>query len=366
MTKAANGEGSVRSKPRADGRWEGRYHIDVGGVWQRRSVFGRTKAETARKLRDALSARDAGAHPTTAKETVSTFLDSWLVGTQSSLRPRTFVSYSQIVRDHLKPALGRIPLARLQPQQVQQLYANLLSGGRAAKTVRNVHVTLHRALAQAQRWRLVPTNVADLVDPPRLSRPEMKALSPEQARKVMVAARGDDLEALWTLALTGGLREGELLALRWPDVDLDRGSLRVVASLVRMVGQEPQIAEPKSRRSRRQVELSVAAVNALRQHRARSPSIGFVFARLDGRPLSVTTTWKRWRALLERAHVPAMPFHSARHSAATLLLSRGVHPKIVSEMLGHSTVAITLDVYSHVTPAMHREAAHVMDELLGF
>ena len=106
--------------------------------------------------------------PTPAKETVPTFLDSWLEGTRSSLRPRTFVSYSQIVRDHVKPTLGRIPLARLQPQQVQQLYAQLLSGGRAKKTVRNVHVTLHRALAQAQRWRLVPTNVADLIDPPRV------------------------------------------------------------------------------------------------------------------------------------------------------------------------------------------------------
>lgn len=364
MTKAANGEGSVRSKPRADGRWEGRYHIEVGGIWKRRSVFGRTKAETAKKLRDALSARDAGAHPVPAKETVSTFLDSWLEGTRSSVRPRTFVSYSQIVRDHLKPALGRISLARLQPQQVQQLYARLLSAGRAPKTVRNIHVTLHRALAQAQRWRLVPTNIADLVDPPRAPRREMRALTPEQARQVLDAARSDDLGALWTVALTTGLREGELLALRWPDVDLDRGSLRVVASLIRIVGQEPQLVEPKSRRSRRQVELSAAAVKALRQHRNNAPSIGFVFARPDGRPLSVTTTWKRWRALLERAKVPAMPFHSTRHSAATLLLSRGVHPKIVSEMLGHSTVAITLDVYSHVTPAMHREAANVMDDLL--
>ena len=145
--------------------------------------------------------------------------------------------------------------------------------------------------------------------------------------------------------------------------DLERESLCVVASLIRIVGQEPQLAEPKSRRSRRQVELSAGAVDALRRHRANAPSVGFVFSRPDGRALSVTTTWKRWRALLERAQVPAMPFHSARHSAASLLLTRGVHPKIVSEMLGHSTVAITLDVYSHVRPAMHREAANVMQAL---
>jgi integrase len=363
--KNGNGEGSVRSKPRADGRWEARYTAMVDGAWKRRSVFGQTKAETSRKLRAALSARDAGTPHPSAKETVGPFLDAWLAATQANVRPRTFASYSQIVRDHLAPALRSTPLSRLAPQQLQRLYARLLEQGRSPKTVANIHRVMHRALNQAQRWRLVSANVADLVDPPRQRRPEMKALSPEQARQVLEAARGDDLEALWTVALTTGLRQGELLALRWPDVDLERASLRVVASLIRLAGQEPQLAEPKSRRSRRQVELSAAAVDALRRHRTSAPSIGFVFSRPDGRPLSVTTTWKRWRRLLERAQVPVMPFHSARHSAATLLLSRGVHPKIVSEMLGHSTVAITLDVYSHVTPAMHREAARVMDELLS-
>jgi integrase len=204
----------------------------------------------------------------------------------------------------------------------------------------------------------------------------MKALTAEQARKVLDAARGDDFEALWVLALTAGLRQGELLALKWPDVDLGGGSLRVVASLVRILGHESVLAEPKSRRSRRQVELSGTAVEALRRHKAKAikdalaagrpyDKDGFVFPRNDGRPESGTRTWKRWRRLLKRAGVPHMPFHSARHSAASLLLGRGVHPKIVSEMLGHSTGAITLDVYSHVTPAMHREAAKVMDEILG-
>jgi integrase len=375
--KHANGEGSIRPKPRADGRWEGRYHVEVDGAWKRRSVFGRTKAEVAKSLREALTARDGGAVVASAKETVGSYLDAWLEGAASTIRPRTFASYAQIVRDHLKPGLGRTPLARLQPQHVQRLYQDLLSSGLSPKTVRNVHVTLHRALEQAQRWRLVPTNIADLVDAPRVRRQEMKALSPEEARSVLEAARDDDdLEALWTVALTTGLRQGELLALRWPEVELERGTLRVVASLVRLAGQEPQLAEPKSQRSRRQVELSAGAVDSLRRHRAGAieaalkvgrpyDRAGFVFRRTDERPLSVTTTWKRWRRLLEAAHVPPMPFHSARHSAATLLLGRGVHPKIVSEMLGHSTVAITLDVYSHVTPAMHREAARVMDELLG-
>jgi integrase len=375
MRKAANGEGTVRSKPRADGRWEGRYFIQVAGVWKRRSVFGRTKAEAAKKLREALTARDAGANPVPAKETMATFLDAWLKGAQSSLKPRTFVSYTQIVRDHLKPGLGRIPLARLQPQQIQSLYAELLDG-RSPKTVRNVHVALHRALQQALRWRLIPTNVADLVDPPRVIRREMQALNPEQARQVLEAARSDDLEALWMIAITAGLRQGELLALKWPEVDFEHGTLRVIASLIRLAGQEPQLAEPKSRRSRRQVELSTAAIDSLRRHRTAAiegalhagrsyDRNGFVFSRPDGRPLSATTTWKCWRRLLLRAGAPVMPFHSARHTAATLCLAAGVHPKKVSEMLGHATISITLDTYSHVIPTMHRDAARVMDELFS-
>lgn len=360
----ANGEGTIRTKPRADGRWEARYFQLVDGAWKRRSVFGRTKAEVAQRLRAALTARDNGTLPTSAKESTAHYLEAWLETLRAQVRPRTFASYNQIATDHLIPALGRTPLAKLQPQQLQRLYAALLEARKSPKTIGNIHRVMHRALVQAQRWRLVSTNVADLVDAPRYSRPEMKALTPEQVRQVLSVARGDDLEALWTVALTSGLRQGELLALKWADVDLERGSLRVVASLMRLPGREPELVEPKSRRSRRQVELSVAAVEALREHRTKHPSIGFVFSRPDGRPLSVTTTWKLWRRLIERAKVPAMPFHSARHSAASLLLSRGVHPKIVSEMLGHSTVAITLDVYSHVTPAMHREAARVMDALL--
>lgn len=158
-------------------------------------------------------------------------------------------------------------LSRLQPQQLQLLYQELLARGLSAKTVRNAHGVLHRGLEQAVRWRQLPANVADMVDPPRRQPHEIQAFSVEEARQVLRAAAADDLEALWVLAVTSGLRQGELLALRWPEVDLERGSLRVVASMVRLAGQEPMLGEPKSRRSRRQVELGEAAVEALRRHR---------------------------------------------------------------------------------------------------
>src|SRR5262249_16159886 len=156
-----------------DGRWEARYTAMVDGAWKRRSIMAKTRQEAATRLRKALSARDPGAVPVSAKETVGNFLEAWLKGAESGLRPRTFASYRQMVRDHLATNLGRLPLARLQPQHVQALREQLLGVGRSAKTVRNVHLVLHRALEKAVRWRLITVNVADLVDPPRVKRREM-------------------------------------------------------------------------------------------------------------------------------------------------------------------------------------------------
>ncbi len=363
MRKAANGRGSIRKRP--DGRWEARYTAVVDGSWKRFSVFARTHQEVSRKLAEATKARDDGVQVVSPKETVGSYLMNWLAGAEPALRPRTRDSYRQIVHSHLLPLLGAIQLSRLGPQQLQRAYRELSDRGLSTKTVSNVHGVLHKALDQAYRWRLIPSNVADLVDPPRVARHEMKALTPDEARKVLEAAAGDPLEALYRVAITAGLRQGELLALRWQAVDLVAGTLRVVATLEQRHGHEPVIAQPKTARSRRQVQLGQAAVDALRQHRQAQPGIGFVFARPDGRPLSMSIVGKAWARLNERAGVPQVRFHDLRHTAATLMLSRGVHPKIVSEMLGHATIAITLDTYSHVLPMMQREAAAAMDELLG-
>ena len=187
MSKRSNGEGSIRRRSDRGGRWEARYFIEVDGAWVRRSLFAPTKELVAQRMRAAMAARDAGTHPVPARETVGTYVDAWLAGAQPTLRPRTFAGYAQIVRDHIQPRLGRTPLARLQPHQVQRFYRDLLESGRSAKTVRNAHGVLHRALDQALRWRLVSTNVADLVDPPRITRREMTALDPDQARAVLQA-----------------------------------------------------------------------------------------------------------------------------------------------------------------------------------
>ncbi len=357
-----------------DGRWEGRFTTPDG---RRRSVFALTKDEVAKQLRDATIARDRGTLAAPSGDTMRAYLRTWLAGAQPSLRPMTFQSYESLIRTQLEPRLGRIRLTQLRPHHVQAMLADMLGEGLSTKYTRNAHGVLHRALDRAVQWHQLTVNPADGVDLPQLRRREMTALTPEQARAVLAAVESDPLRALWTLMLTTGLRQGELLALRWQDVDLDAGRLAVTANSVRLTKRardllgvtnaEPLRGEPKTQRSRRVVELPSLAVEALRRHRADSTVVsldGRVFARPDGRTLAVPRVYTRWHKLLERAGVPVVRPHDARHTTATLMLGLGVHPKLVSEMLGHATVAITLDLYSHATPAMHREAASTLDALL--
>lgn len=360
MTRRARGEGSIRS--RKDGRWEGLYWTPDG---HRRSVFGKTQSEAARKLREAVRGQEQGLEPAAATETVAGYLRGWLVGVQPALRPQTFSAYERIVRVHLIPHLGRIRLHQLRPLRLQKLYAQLLEGGLSPKTVRNVHGVLHRALEQAVRWRQLPTNVADLVDPPRQARPEMKVLEEEQVRRLLAAARGDRLEALYTLALVVGLRQGELVGLRWQDLDLRAGTLSVASSVERASG---RLAEPKTRSGRRLIKLSPTLCALLERHREETGPVhpaAFIFARSDGSPVPASTVAHRFRALTERAGVPQIRFHDCRHTAATQMLARGVSATTVSQILGHASVSITLDVYGHVIPAMQEQAAQAMDALLG-
>jgi integrase len=254
--------------------------------------------------------------------------------------------------------------------------------------VRRSHATLHRALEQAVRWRKVPTNVAGLVDAPRVAHRDMTVLTPEQARHLVAAVAGDRLEALYVVAVTAGLRQGELLALRWSDVDLDRGTLAVTASLVRIYQPrstdraqgEPrshlESTEPKTPRSRRRVELTAVALEALRrrrlawvQERVAAANVwqdrDLVFCSPTGGYLHAARLTEQFGVLLRRSDLPRIRFHDLRHTAATLMLNCGVHPKVASEMLGHATVSVTLDLYSHVTETMQRSAAEALDSVFA-
>lgn len=364
-------EGSIFK--RKDGRWCAAVSLPGN---RRRYIYGKTRQEVARKLTAALRAVQDGLPLPPERLTVARFLQDWLESARPALRPRTWERYEECVRLHIAPLLGKLALARLTPSHLQRLYSQKLEEGLSPTTVFYLHAVLHRALGQAERWGLVARNVASLVTPPRAARQEMKTLSPEEARRFLEAAQGERLYALYVLAITTGMRLGELLALRWRDVDLERGVLRVTATLQK-TRDGYLFAEPKTERSRRQVVLSPSAIEALREHRLRLleerlrlgdawEDHDLVFPNEIGRPLDRTNVSHRsFERILKRAGLPRLRFHDLRHTAATLLLGQGVHPKVVADMLGHSTISVTLDLYSHSTPAMHRQAALALEAVLA-
>jgi integrase len=250
------------------------------------------------------------------------------------------------------------------------------ASGAKPQTTRNIHAVLRRALTQGLRWGVVSRNVATLVDLPRVDRDEVRGLSPADARTVITAVAGDRIEPLVLLSLSTGLRQGEALGLRWQDVDLEAGTVRVRHSLQRMPGRGVELVEPKTPRSRRTLALPTSTANALREHRksqlqerlwagSRWQEADFVFTTSIGTPMIGSDLTRRFQALLRAAGLPPMRFHDLRHGAASLLLAQGVHPRVVMEMLGHSTITLTMNVYSHVIPDLQREAATKMEALLG-
>jgi integrase len=370
-TRRGNSEGSITK--RKDGLWEARISLDSS---KRKSFYAKTRQEAARKLAEALRARDKGVLILDERQTVSQYLTGWLDVMKATIRPRTWRRYEQYVRLHIMPILGNVALSKLTAQHVQGLYAKRLEDGSSTTTVHHLHTVLHKALDGALRLELVSRNVCDMVDAPRMRHHEMTTLSEEQARILLEAARGSRLEVLYALALSTGMRLGELLALKWRDVDLDRGTLQVRATLLR-TADGFVFAEPKSAHSRRRIALPRTAIEALHRHRAKQVegrlAVGagwedndLVVANEVGRPFEAGNVLRRgfW-PLLERAGLPKMRLHDLRHTAATLLLGRGINPKVVSEMLGHSNISITLGLYSHVTPHMQQTAADAMDAALG-
>jgi integrase len=305
------------------------------------------------------------------------YLGRWLTDSvRDTVRPTTFERYEQMVRLHIRPVLGQLKLKNLTSTHVRGLYRQKLDAGLAPRIVQYIHVTLHKALEQAIADGLVPRNATEAVKPPQVRREEMRPLTAEQVRILFGAAKGARLEALYILAVTTGLRQGELLGLKWDDVDLEASTLRVRRTLTTAKG-GPQLTAPKTKGSRRTVKLTQNAVQALRSHLERQldeidragslwRENGLIFASESGDPLdrrNVTT--HRFKPLLERAGLPQIRFHDLRHTCATLLLTKNVNPKIVSEMLGHASIAITLDTYSHVLPTMQDSAAKAMEDALS-
>jgi integrase len=331
----------------------------------------------AEQLARALSDRASGLVFDAGMLTLGEYVDKWLShSVRGSVRQRTFERYEQIARVHIKPTLGRIKLKALTPTHVRGLYREKLDEGLSPRTVQYIHTTLNKALKEAMRDGLIPRNAAYAVKAPRPANTEIKPLNPEQARAFLEVVRGDRFEALYVLAIHCGLREGELLGLKWDDLNLDAGTLSVRRTLseTKEVGRIFEL--PKNGKGR-SIKLTSGAQEALRGHLrlqldeieragARYQDQGLVFPAKAGTPMNAKNlTARSFKPLLVKAGLPrSVRLHDLRHTCATLLLGKGVHPKIVQELLGHATIAITLDTYSHVLPNMQSEAVAAMERLL--
>jgi integrase len=353
--RRGNGEGSVYR--RKDGLWVGQYKIQTQSGTKTKYIYSKTRKEASTKLARAIADRDSGYVFDSGTLTVGQYLGRWLDAIRGTVRERTWKRSEEIVRIHLVPSLRKTRLDRLSSFQLQSLYSTKLDSGLSARTVRMIHTTLHKALKQAVMWSLIPRNVTEAVSPPREQNKEIKPLNEEEVKRLLRAVRDDKLEALYVLGIHTGLRSGELLGLRWDDLDLQAGTLQVKRTVF-----NGQIEAPKTVKGRRSIKLTQTSIRALQKHQ----KVGeWVFCTKVGTPLSVHNLHNRsWKPLLRKAGLPpGTRFHDLRHTCATLLLAKGVHPKIVQEMLGHSSISITLDTYSHVLPNMQSEAVRAMEDI---
>ena len=372
---------------RKDGRWcaamSGGYK---DGKLQRKFYYGATRKEVSDKLDEGRENLKKGIAPVIGRQTLAQFLETWLTEcVKPRVRAATWISYDQQVRVHISPALGHIDLTKLTPQHIQR-YMNEKAQpvqqpgkaeplpGLSAKTIRYHRSILAMGLKQAHRWGLVAQNVATLVDPPSAKKYKLQTFDPAQAHKLLEALKGERLGALFTVALALGLRRGEALGLRWQDVDFDARTLRVCQALAR-VGREIVISEPKTASSRRILPLPETLAVSLRERRKQQleermaagdkwTDSGLVFTSRLGEPIDPRTVKRHLDRILTAAKLPHCRVHDLRHFCASLLLAQGVPLKVVSDILGHTQISITADLYTHVLPSLKQDAIGALDRML--
>jgi len=360
---------------------------------KRVTFYGKTRKEAREKLNKALVDLTEGTFVEPSQITVKQWITTWLQEyMKPHLRPTTWGNYETLVRCHIIPAIGEIPLRKLRPEHLQKLYNDLLKNGRkdgkegglSPRMVRYTHSIIHHALEQAVKNGLVVRNVSKATERPKQPKKEMATLTAEQVDALLEEAKNDRLYPALVLEFHTGLRLGELLALRWEDVDLKAGLVSVKRSLARVKNEEPGdkktkiiFQEPKTGKGIRTIPIPADVVSVLRTHKIRQteerlklgPSYnteGLVFTSATGGPIWPESFRRYWKSLLKRANLPDIRFHDARHTFATLMLELGEHPKTVQEILGHSRISQTLDTYSHVRPEMMRGAVERLADLLRY
>lgn len=373
--RRANGEGSVSK--RQDGRWMGMLDLGwIDGKRVRRTVYGRTRAEVLDKLRQLRRSQEAGVDLAAPPRTLGRWLSEWLTEVKATdgTRPSTLDRYRQVVDVHLVPGLGALRIDKVSARDVHRFLVGLRET-RSAGTVAKVHAVLRAALSDAVRFDLVARNVAKSVKVPATAAAERRVPTPEQITALFTAAQGDRYAEVLVLAVSLGLRRGELLGLRWSDVDLDNRFL-VVRTTIQRSGGELRVTEPKTRRSARRIQLPIVAVRALERQRIRQArerlaagpawhDDGWVFASTIGTPVEPRNLNRRFTELRTEAGLDWLHLHDLRHACGTYLIAHGVDLRTVMEILGHSTIRLTMDTYAHVLDRQLSDAADAMDRALG-
>ncbi len=371
--RRGRGEGSIFR--REDGTWCASITLGVlNGKRRRKDVYGKTRKEVVEKLQALQRAHAAGM--TFSKLTVKAFLEEWLEQTvKRKNRVRTYDKYAQDIEHHLVPALGHHQLAKLTPSHVQALLNQLEDAGLSHRSIRNVRAVLRCALNQALRFGYVTRNVAALVDVPGSVTFQPVTIDEAQARRLIEATREHRFEVLFRFALGLGLRKGEILGLRWEDVDLAAATMRITGSLQRQRGRLERSAT-KTDASVRTIALPPMLLAMLRKHRERQEQLrsvarrwtdsGLVFTSSVGTAIEPSDLSREFKKVLKRAGLPEnLRFHDLRHACATLLIVMGVHPRVVMEILGHSQIGTTMNIYAHVLPRVQREAVTGLDALFA-
>lgn len=364
------GDGSVYFDKKND-RWAGSFYTQEG---RRRYVYGKTEREAWEKLRAAQYKEKQGTLAQGPRQTVKDYLNYWLEEVhKATLKTSTYVMYRRHLDNHIIPHLGHIQLKKLTTDQVQRFCSKLSNDGLKPGTVRLLHTILYTALKDAVHGKRLAINVCEAVKLPRHVRREAKPLDQEQAQRLIQAAKGSRLECIIVVALTTGMRLGEILALRWEDIHIEARELHVRHTVDYIKGCGWVESEPKTENSKRRLQLPQITLDSLKQHRTSQREAklkagskwkeqGLVFPNSYGGYFRRMRLYAIFKKLLQEAALPDMHFHDLRHSAATILLSMGVQAKVVQEILGHGNISTTLNIYGHVFPSTHRDAMDDMDD----
>jgi integrase len=373
----------MKEMARIRGRNEGSIHQRANGTWRaqvsldgkRLGYTAKTRRECQNWIKKTIGEIDHGLTFTSTTVTLGEYMQSWLDSTKVSKRQNTWKSYEQLARNYVIPKLGKIKLKDLRPDQIQEFYNHLLADNVGAYSIIKIHILLHSAIEHAIKLGLANHNAIDAAQPPKPPSKEMKVLEESQVSQMLVAARGTRLEALLHLTVATGMRQMELLGLKWTDLDWNRQTLKVERQLERSTIDQVRFVQPKTNYGRRSLALGDQTIAVMRRHYERQneerkaagecwSEFGLIFTTKTGTPINFRNLVRDFKLLLQNAGLPSIRFHDLRHTAASLMLNHDIPVIVVSRRLGHAKPSITLDVYGHLFPGIQAEAAQKIDDLI--